>query len=105
MVPPLPHAREPEGWPVPGALALAADFAGLLAWRKGTLGPAGLLSALASKSSLAAFPQPNSATVTCELHIRLTVARRRRFLTVFPSTNSAVVVEGRRPLRVSLISD
>src|SRR5262249_18216271 len=38
MVPPLPHARELEVWPMPRGLALAADFAGLLAWRKGTLG-------------------------------------------------------------------
>src|SRR6267378_7892908 len=37
MVPPLPHARELEGWPVQKRLARAADFAGLLAWRKGTL--------------------------------------------------------------------
>ena len=89
-------------------LARAADFAGLLAWRKGTLIGRGRLKPTATlgrskvrplQSSLAAFPWRKSATVAGEHYIRLTVARRRRYCTVFPSTKSAVDVEGQSPLR------
>ena len=53
------------------------------------------------KSSLAAFPWRKLATVAGEHYIRLTVARRRRCCTVFPSTKSAVDGEGQSPLRVT----
>jgi len=49
------------------------------------------------------LPAAKVATVTNEPYIRLTVARRQRFHTVFPSTKSAVVVEGRRPLWVASV--
>jgi|GEM_PF-3934932 hypothetical protein len=38
-----------------------------------------------------------------EPYIRLTVARRRRYCTVFPSTKSAVEVEGRSPLWIKVV--
>jgi len=38
--------------------------------------------------------------VAGERNTRLTVARRRRLYTVFPSTKSAVIVEGQGPLWV-----
>jgi len=53
------------------------------------------------KSSLAAFPWRKLATVAGEHYIRLTVARRRRCCTVFPSTKSAVGVKGQSPLRIA----
>ena len=90
-------------------LARAADFAGLLAWRKGTLAERGRLKPAATpgrskvrplQSSLAAFPWRKLATVAGEHYIRLTVARRRRYCTVFPSTKSAVNVRGQSPLRI-----
>lgn len=69
--------------------AQAADFAGLLAWRY---------------YQFAAFPQKSSGLQTFfkRAHkvsgFRLTVARRRRLGTVFPSTKSAVnVVCGTAP--------
>jgi hypothetical protein len=39
--------------------------------------------------------------VACKRKVRLTVARRRRHCTVFPSTKSAVKVEGLGPLWVA----
>ena len=56
---------------------------------------------LCHKEFARCLPAAKLATVTNELHIRLTVARRRRFFTVFPSTKFAVIVEGRRPLWVA----
>ena len=77
-------------------VAQAADFAGLLAWRHFT----GVNRIQAGK--LAVFPQ-RSAAVACKRKVRLTVARRRRLCTVFPSTKSAVKVEGPGPLWVAKI--
>ena len=74
-----------------GALTQAADFAGLLAWRKG---PSAAQAGHCSREFARCLPAAWVATVTSEPHIRLTVARRRRFLTVFPSTKSAVIVRG-----------
>jgi len=53
---------------------------------------------------LAAFPK-RYASVARERNIRLTVARRRRSFTVFPSTKSALMVEGQGPLWVSNCGD
>jgi len=52
MIPPLPHARESKGWPARYHIALAADFAGLLARQQFTA------FEIVSRA-LAAFPQKN----------------------------------------------
>ena len=52
------------------------------------------------EQQLVAFPQRNAA-VARKRKNRLTVARRRRRCTVFPSTKSAVEVEGRSPYGVA----
>ena len=78
-------------------IARAADFAGLLAWRQWlTMSLGQRAGGLPAALSLQWFTNNN---------VRLTVARRRRRFTVFPSTKSAVVVEGRRPLWVANVGD
>jgi len=47
------------------------------------------------------LPAAKSAAVARKRKVRLTVARRRRLCTVFPSTKSAVKVEGQCPLWVA----
>ncbi len=47
------------------------------------------------------LPAASWAAVAGEQNARLTVARRRRLYTVFPSTKSAVIVEGQSPLWVT----
>src|SRR5215469_2383011 len=64
IVPPLPHARECK------VVQRNGDCAGCR------------------------LPTAGTAAVACERNIRLTVARRRRLHTVFPSTKSAVKVGG-----------
>ena len=88
MGPPLPHARESQGWPTRRIVREGLEL-------RRSPGLAGICRGaiwLAEQRPVA-FPQQRAAVVHGQ-NIRLTVARRRRICTVFPSTKSRLMSWG-----------